>query len=231
MWKTFIHLLGSDAKLLRQYITKAVIYGIFSGLTITALIPVVMYTLQAETKIAAMWLVLLLMGVIACWQWRKVTEKAGIKVGEAVLKNARHRIGDHVASLPIGWFNPDNTARLNHIITKGMMEVAQLPAHLITPIVSGSIAPLVLVIALFTLHTSLGLIALISLPIIVGTLILASRLGEKADRDFNDRSAETSQRIVEFAQAQSVLRAFSRQGSSSRFLEKSIDDQKKHQVN
>lgn len=226
MWKIFIHLLGSDAILLHQYITKTVIYGILSGLTITAFIPVVMYTLQAETKIAAMWLALLLIGVVACWQWRKVTEKAGIKVGEAVLKNARHRIGDHVASLPIGWFNPENTARLNHIITKGMMEVAQLPAHLITPIVSGSIAPLVLVIALFILHTSLGLIALISLPIIVGALILASRLGEKADCDFNDRSAETSQRIVEFAQAQSVLRAFSSQGNSSRFLVKSIEDQK-----
>ncbi|GAA5098667.1 ABC transporter ATP-binding protein [Wohlfahrtiimonas larvae] len=227
MFKIFSQLLGDDSRFLNQYLTKAVIYGVLSGLTITVLIPVVFYTLKGEVSSAVIWLILLLIGVIACWKLRQLTELAGIKVGESILRNARHRIGDHVASLPIGWFNPDNTARLSHIISKGMIEVAQLPAHLITPVVSGSIAPLVLVIALLILHPLLGMVALVSLPIIVSVLLLASRLGEKADQDFNERSAHTSQRIVEFAQAQSVLRAFSSEGSSTRFLERAIDDQQK----
>ncbi|NWD92297.1 ABC transporter ATP-binding protein, partial [Pseudomonas sp. K5002] len=136
----------------------------------------------------------------------------------------RQRIGDHVAELPVGWFTPDNTARLNQVVTQGMMAVAQLPAHVFTPVLSGVVTPLVLVLALFVLHWKMGLIALLALPILGGAFWLSARLGRRADRAFQRSSADTSQRMLEFAQSQSVLRAFSG-GGSSVFLQRAIEQQ------
>jgi ATP-binding cassette subfamily B protein len=226
MLKTFLQLLGDQAPVFRRYVFMAAIYGVLSGLTITTLVPVVSHLLSSETTQAAQWLVILIAGVLACWALRRRVERAGMNVGVALLQSARHRIGDHVATLPVGWFNPENTARLSHVISQGMMEVAQLPAHLFTPVIGGLVAPVIMVAALLVLHWPMGLIALIALPVLAGIFWLAARLGTDADEAFHSHSAATSQRMVEFAQAQSVLRAFNGGGASTRFLEQAIDRQR-----
>ena len=226
MLKTFLQLLGSDAPVFRRYVTMAAFYGVLSGLTITSLIPVVSHLLSGETRQAAQWLVVLVTGVLVCWLLRRRVEQAGMSVGVALLQSARHRIGDHVSTLPVGWFTPENTARLSHVVSHGMMEVAQLPAHLFTPVIGGLIAPVVMVIALLALNLQMGLIALVALPILAAVFMLAARLGTKADESFHHNSAIASQRMVEFAQAQSVLRAFNGGGGSTRYLEEAIDQQR-----
>lgn len=227
MLKTFVGLLGEDAPAFRRYAWMAILYGLLSGLTVTMLAPVLSSLLAGDTQRAALWLIALLVGVVACWAWRRRVEAAGIGVGIAVLQGARHRIGDHVARLPIGWFAPENTARLNHVVTQGMMELAQLPAHVFTPVLSGAVTPLVIMTALFALHWQMGLIALAALPIIVGVFLISARFGRRADEAFHRNSAATSERMVEFAQAQSVLRAFNGEGGGTRFLERAIDQQRR----
>lgn len=226
MLKTFIQLLGEDAFVFRRYAWMAVLYGLLSGLTITALVPVLSHLLAGDARAAALWLIALLAGMAACWIWRRRVERAGVRVGVAVLQGGRHRIGDHVARLPVGWFTPDNTARLGHVITQGMMATAQLPAHVFTPVISGAVTPLVIMVALFALHWPLGLIALVALPVLAGSFWLTSRLGRRADLAFHRHFADASQRMVEFAQAQSVLRAFNGEGSAARWLEEAIDRQR-----
>lgn len=227
MMKTFLQLLGADAPVFRRYALMAVLYGLLSGLTITALVPVLTRLLAGDTGGASLWIVVLLAGVIACWAWRRRVEKAGIGVGIAVLQGGRHRIGDHVARLPVGWFTPENTARLNHVVSHGIMEVAQLPAHVFTPVFSGAVTPVVMVAALFALDWRMGLIALAALPVLAGVFLIAARFGLRADEAFHRQAARTSQRVVEFAQAQSVLRAFNGEGGGSRFLERAIDRQRR----
>lgn len=225
MLKRFLRLLGEDAAIFRRYAAMALGYGVLSGLTIAALAPTLSRLLSGDTVGALPWLGLLLGGAIASWLSRRHVEKAGIDVGIAVLRGGRQRIGDHVARLPIGWFTPDNSARLGHIVSQGMMEVAQIPAHVFTPILSGGVVPLVIVVALFLLHWQMGLIALLALPILVLVFLTAARLGLKADASFQRDSATASQRMVEFAQAQSVLRAFSGEGDSSCYLDQAITRQ------
>ncbi|WP_219136133.1 ABC transporter ATP-binding protein [Janthinobacterium sp. UMAB-60] len=224
MLKTFIQLLGDDAPVFRRYCAMAVAYGVLSGLTITALVLALGRLLAGDTGGAALWLLVLLAGLVACWGWRRQVEKAGVRVGVTVLQGARQRLGDHVARLPVGWFTPDNTAKLGHVITQGMMNVAQLPAHVLTPVICGAVTPLVLVAALFALHWQLGVMALLALPLLAGALRLTAHLGQRADDAYHRHFAQTSQRLVEFAQAQSVLRAFS--GDGTRFLRQAIDGQR-----
>lgn len=223
MLKSFIQLLGDEADVFKRYAWKAVLYGVLSGLTMTALVPVLRNLLAAHLGAATMWLLLLLAGVVICWAWRREVEKASVEVRIAVLKGARQRVGDHIARLPVGWFTAQHTARLNHVLTHGMFELSELPGHLLTPIISGVVTPLVFVVTLFALHWELGLMALLSLPVLVTVFMFSAKLGKQADEGFHYHAARTSQRIVEFAQAQSVLRAFSRSGTH--FLEQAIDEQ------
>ena len=231
MLKTFIQLLGDDAPVFRRYCAMAVAYGVLSGLTIMALVLALGRLLAGDTGGAALWLIVLLAGLVACWAWRRQVEKAGVRVGVTVLQGARQRLGDHVARLPVGWFTPDNTAKLGHVITQGMMNVAQLPAHVLTPVICGAVTPVVLVAALFVLHWQLGVLALLALPLLAGALRLTAHLGQRADDAYHHHFSQTSQRLVEFAQAQSVLRAFHGNGSGAadggtRFLQQAIDAQR-----
>lgn len=227
MLKTIARLLGNEVHLLRRYGWLAVAYGLACGLTIVAAAPLLTYLLTGEARQAGPWLAALLAGVACCGALRLPVERAGVRVGVAVLQAGRHRLGDHVARLPVGWFTAQNTARLTHVVTQGMMTVAQLPAHVFTPLIAGVAAPLVLVAALFAQHWLLGLIALAGLPLLAGVLALSARLAGRADAAFHQRFAETSLRVVEFAQAQSVLRAFSAEGGGMRHFEQSLDAQRK----
>ncbi|MBE3027396.1 ABC transporter ATP-binding protein [Janthinobacterium sp. BJB1] len=224
MLKTFIQLLGDDAPVFRRYCAMALAYGVLSGLTITALVLALGRLLAGDAGGAALWLLVLLAGLVACWGWRRQVEKAGVRVGVTVLQGARQRLGDHVARLPVGWFTPENTAKLGHVITQGMMNVAQLPAHVLTPVICGAVTPVVLLAALFALHWPLGVTALLALPLLAAALRLTAHLGQRADDAYHRHFARTSQRLVEFAQAQSVLRAFG--GDGTRFLQQAIDGQR-----
>jgi len=222
MLRGFLHLLGEDAPLLRRYGWMALAHGLLNGFAVAALVPVLQRLLAGDASGAAIWLAAPLAGVTSCWAWRRQVEKAGIAVGVAILRGGRHRIGDHVARLPVGWFTPENTARLSHVVTHGMMTLAQLPAHVFTPVIGGAVAPLVIVAALLALDWPMGLIALLALPVIAAGFLVAARLARRADAAFQRDFAETSRRIVEFAQAQSVLRAFNGAGTGSRRLEQAI---------
>lgn len=226
MLKSLMQLLGRDAPVLRRYLWLALVYGVFCGLTIASIVPMLTHLLGAEARRAAPWLIALLGGAGICWALRGHVERAGVRVGVAILQGGRHRLGDHVARLPVGWFTPQNTARLGHVVTQGMMSVAQLPAHVFTPVIAGVATPVVLVFALFAQHWLLGVIALTALPLLAGVLFLTARLARRADNAFHQRFADASQRVVEFAQAQSVLRAFSAQGGGMRHFEEAVEQQR-----
>lgn len=226
MLKTLMQLLGDDAPVFRRYVWMAVVYGVLCGLTITAVVPVITHLLNSDEQRTVPWLTALLAGVVVCWVLRRYVEQAGVRVGVAILQGARHRLGDHVAGLPVGWFTPQNTARLGHVVTQGMMAVAQLPAHVFTPVIAGVVTPVILVAALFVLHWPLGLIASVTLPLLAGVLALTARLSQRADDAFQQRFADASQRVVEFAQAQSVLRAFNGEGGGTRLLEQAVEQQR-----
>lgn len=227
MLKTLVQLMGDEVHLLRRYAWMAVAYGVLCGLTMAALAPLLAHGLRGDGRAAMGWLGALLLGVLLSWLARRTVEQAGVRVGVAVLQSGRHRLGQHLVSLPIGWYTPQNTARIGHVVTQGMMGIAQLPAHVFTPLISGAATALIVWLALLVWNPVLGLVAVIALPLLAGAFAWASSLSACANAAFQRDFAETSQRVVEFAQAQSVLRAFSGEGSSTRFLEQALTAQRR----
>ncbi|TXG00911.1 ABC transporter ATP-binding protein [Massilia arenae] len=227
MLNSLLRLLGDDAAALRRYLRLALAYGVLCGLTIAALAPVVIRLLAGDGKGAAAWLAALLVGIVVCWILRRQVEQAGVRAGVAVLQAGRHRLGQHVARLPVGWFTPHNTASLGHVVTQGLMAVAQLPAHVFTPVITGLATPLVMVAVLCWLDLPLGLLALAALPLLGAVFILTGRLARRSGAAFQHNFAAASARVVEFAQAQSVLRAFNGEGNGERLLEQAVEEQRR----
>ncbi|WXL25994.1 ABC transporter ATP-binding protein [Ectopseudomonas mendocina] len=225
MLKTFIQLLGDQRATLHRYLLLAVIYAVLCGLTILTVVPVLNNLLAQQMAQTGLWLLLLLVEMLLCWGLRRQVEKAGIRVGIAVLQGGRHRLGEHVASLPVGWFNAHNSGRISHVAGQGMMGIAQLPAHVFTPLLTGVVTPLVIMLALLVINPPLGLIAALSLPLLVLVFVLSARAGLRADEAYQASTADASQRMLEFAQAQAMLRAFNGEQGGSRFLEQAISQQ------
>ncbi len=225
MLNTFLRLLGNDARVLYRYLGLTLLYGLLNGLTIVAVIPVLTGLLGHDITAATRGLVPMLVGVALCWALRRVVEKAGVRFGMAVLQTGRHRLSEHVARLPVGWFDPDNTARLSHVSTQGMMALAQLPAHVLTPLITSIITPLAVVAGLLLLNLQMALIALVTLPLLLAVFTLTARMGQHSDVQFHASTARSSRRMVEFAQAQSVLRAFNGEDGGTRFLQQAIAGQ------
>ncbi|MBD8472866.1 ABC transporter ATP-binding protein [Pseudomonas sp. CFBP 8770] len=225
MLNTFLRLLGNDTDVLYRYLGLTLLYGLLNGLTIVAVIPVLTGLLGHDITAATRGLVPMLVGVALCWALRRVVEKAGVRFGMAVLQAGRHRLSEHVARLPVGWFDPDNTARLSHVSTQGMMALAQLPAHVLTPLITSVITPLAVVAGLFLLNLQMALIALVTLPLLLAVFTLTARMGQRSDVQFHASTARASRRMVEFAQAQSVLRAFNGEDGGTRFLQQAIAGQ------
>lgn len=226
MLKTFSQLLGDDLSVFHRYVAIALIYSLICGLSILMLGGILSRLILGDMQHIGAGLGLLFAGIVLCWYLRRIVEEMGIKVGIALLQHARLILGQHVASLPVGWFTPQNTAKFNHLVTQGMMSVAQLPAHVFTPLITGVITPLVIIVGLLMIYGILGLIALLAIPLIAGVFWLSSSIAKYADETYQQRFAETSQRIVEFAQSQSVFRAFSGEGNSQRYLDQAIDQQR-----
>lgn len=88
MLKTLIELLGDDAPVLHRYLVKALVYGLLCGLTILSVLPVLGHLLAGDVPGATGWLGVLLVASLVCWALRRVVEKAGIRVGVAVLQGA-----------------------------------------------------------------------------------------------------------------------------------------------
>ncbi|AYO53666.1 ABC transporter ATP-binding protein [Acinetobacter wuhouensis] len=225
MLKQFKLLLGNDVLTLKRYLYLASIYGVICGLMIVLLAFITSQLLNAEMTQIWQYGVILIATIILCWLLRRRVEQAGIAVGITVLERTRQRLGDHVSQLPLGWFSTENQSRFNFVVTQGVMSVAQLPAHVFTPVISSVMMSIVIAFALCAVNGVLGVISLISLPIIFGIFKLNTRLSKRADDLFKQNFADVSQRIIEFVQTQSTLRAFNGTGNSRQFLQQAMHQQ------
>lgn len=218
-------LLGNDIRYLYRYLCFVVLYGVLCAVMMVVLAGILQHLLLGQTQHLLTYLAVFILMIVMSWLWRYHVEQAGIRVGIAIIQETRQRLGNHVASLPIGWFNTQNKGVFQHTVMQGLMAVAQLPAHVFTPVITGMITASMLAIALCFYYGVLGGIAVLSLIVLGFIFKLTSKISHDTDRTFQSDFADASQRIVEFAQAQSVLRAFSGEHDSQHFMQQAIGRQ------
>ncbi|GAA4681346.1 ABC transporter ATP-binding protein [Streptomyces chumphonensis] len=206
-------LLGTEHRpAYRLYLTALVLYGVLQGLAYILLVPVLRDLLRGDVAAATRWFGALAAAVVASWLVSYAGQQLGFRLGHLLSRTLHHRLGDHLAQLPIGWFGGDRVGRVGQLASKGVVDIMGLPAHLLQPLLSAAVTPVTVVTGLLVLDWRLGLCALAAVPLVFAVYRWAAGRAATVDEELHHRSAEAGDRIVEFARLQPVLRAAGRTG-------------------
>ncbi|WP_444946862.1 ABC transporter ATP-binding protein [Microbulbifer sp. VTAC004] len=200
-------------------------YGVLQGIAVTLLVPLLSVLLASEMEAVGFWLIALFSVVaFACVARYQQTVK-GAALAILVLKTLHNRLGEHLSQLPLGWFNPEKVGRLSRSATGGTLMVTNVFAHLLPPVVSGVVTPLTVGVAMLWFDWRLGLTALLFVPLIyIGHRWSAQWIGAM-ETEVDAAGARASNRVVEFARNQAVLRSFGKNVSGYPPLEEAIAGQ------
>ncbi|SEE54791.1 ABC transporter ATP-binding protein [Pseudomonas kilonensis] len=211
MIHSLVTLLGpAHATRLYRYLAWLVTSAVLQGLAVALLVPILHALFAGDLPTATAWLAgLAAMAVLTCFAHYQQAMK-GFALALVVLTTLHDRLGQHLASLPLGWFNSEKVGRLSRSATSGTLMVTGLFAHYLGPVVSGVVVPATVALTLFIFDWRLGLTAVFCAP-----LIYFAHHGSAAAIGRNDARVEAAatlagNRVVEFARYQQVLRAFGR---------------------
>jgi len=151
----------------------------------------------------------------------------GIRIGVGMVHSLQTRLGDHVAALPLGWFGPSTAARVSRLISVSVKDAMGVFAHLLTPLATGVLVPISVAAGLLLFDPRVSLAMVVSAPL----LYLANRWGTavyaRAEARSHAAAEESDARVIEFAQAQPVLRAFGAASTRNRGLQNALIAQRR----
>ncbi|MEU8894510.1 ABC transporter ATP-binding protein [Nocardia sp. NPDC048505] len=217
----------ADRPRFARWIGAIVLFSVLQGLCVLLVVPVLRALLEGDRDAALGWLGVLAAATAAAAAVFYAQAMDGQQIANDLLLGMHHRIGDQLTRLPLGWFGADRTGRLTHSVSQGTLSIGAVPAHLMQPVISGVVTPVIVAAGMFVFDWRLGAALLVA-----GVVLLAThRAAQDAiARNFGaiDRTAvEAAGRIVEFAQNQPVLRAFGRRGPGHRLLDDALTDQRR----
>ncbi|MFF2777358.1 ABC transporter ATP-binding protein [Streptomyces sp. NPDC058052] len=198
--------------------------AVAEGLSYALLAPVLRALLDGAPADARPWLGAFGAAVAGYAVLRYVTDLSAFRVGTSLLRGVYHRLGDHLARLPIGWYGPARVGELSVLAGQGVLQAMSVIAHLLAPAVSAAVTPLTIVAVVLALDWRLGLALLAAVPVVAGIQALTGRATAAQDADRAARDREAAGRIVEYVQAQPVLRAGGRATERFRLLDDALSD-------
>ncbi|MFE9664180.1 ATP-binding cassette domain-containing protein [Streptomyces sp. NPDC005955] len=211
------------AALLRRMLVGLVLCAVLQGIAFALLVPLLRELLgDGGPSGAARWfgaLALVFAAYAVCY-WDSTL--CGYRAGAGLSRTLYRRLGDHVAALPLGWFTPERTDRLTQLTAKGVIDVMGVPAHLLRPVISAFVTPLVVVALMFLFDWRLALAALVGLPLAALAHRVTGRVVARSEHAHHAASAEAGGRVIEFTRSQPVLRAFGRTVHGHRALDDAL---------
>ncbi|GAA1653433.1 ABC transporter ATP-binding protein [Actinoplanes couchii] len=198
------------ARPLRMHLAGLIVYAILQGLAFVLIVPVLRPLLRGDVDAALPWVAVLAGTVVACAAAYWIQAQLGYRLGTALSQALHHRIGDHLAALPLGWFTPARVGRVARMSSTGVVDIMGVPAHLLAPLVTSYVTPAVVVFAMIFLDWRLAVATLVAVPLVILVFRWTARLFAATDHAVDAAGVEAANRVVEFAQNQAVLRAHGR---------------------
>lgn len=192
-----------------QYLIWASVYGVLQGLSISFLMPIAQSLAAQNYPAVWRWTLCLAIAALVCSIAHYVQAMKSYALAVTLLRTMHLRIGDHLVTLPIGWFS-GKTGSVSQIAAKGTISIGGAAAHIMTPLVTGITGPATVTVLMFFFDWRLGLVLLFSAPLIVVGFKIGTHFIAQSDQAVHAATDETSDRVIEFAQCQPVLRAFGR---------------------
>lgn len=195
------------ARPMRRTLTLMTVTAVAEGLSYALLAPVLRALLGDTPGDAWPWLGAFGAAVAACAVLRFLSDMSGFRVGTALLRGVYHRLGDHLARLPLGWYSAARVGEVSVLAGQGVLRAMSVIAHLLGPFVSAAVTPLTVVVVILGLNWQLGLAVLAGVPVVAAVQTLAGRRTVTEDAERATRDREATGRVIEYLWAQPVLRA------------------------
>ncbi|WP_422771457.1 ABC transporter ATP-binding protein [Plantactinospora sp. WMMC1484] len=192
-----------------RFLVWASIYGVLQGFAVSLLVPIARALAVGDWSGVRTWVGVLAVAVTGCAVAHYVQAMRGFGVALTVLRTMHLNIGDHLVRLPIGWF-AGKTGSVAQIAAKGTLAAGGAAAHLMTPLVVGIAAPAAVTASMLVFDWRLGLALLVTAPVLALAARAAARLIARSEHAAHEAAVESSDRVIEFARCQPVLRAFGR---------------------
>lgn len=200
--------------------------SILMGVGFAFLVPILRSLFAGDPDGAWVWLGAMA-GVLAAYAVvRYSTQILGFRTAIGMGDGLFRRLGNHIAQLPLGWFDATRVGSLGQLTSQGVVDVMGVPAHLLRPVVNAFLTPITVIVVMFAFDWRLALAALITAPIVWLVYRWSGNLVALTDHRTHAAAVEASGRIVEFAQAQPVLRAFGSSSDRYRHLEAALREQR-----
>jgi ATP-binding cassette, subfamily B, bacterial IrtB/YbtQ len=195
---------------LRTMLLAQAVQGILQGLGVLFVVPLLSAIASTPADWPRFWswtaaiaLVVAVHHGLLAW-----STSLGYVVGTDVLTSFHERIGNHLATLPIGWFSGDRAGPVSRLLSKGTMDIANIPAHLARHVIVGLTAPMTIVVGSFVFDWQVGLALTVGGSLCAACLVLLMAIVHRNDEAYDSDIGESASRIVEYARQQPTLRAY-----------------------
>ena len=225
MIRMLLRVLGREyARPLRLTLALMTTTAVVEGLSYALLVPVLRALFGTTPRHAWPWLIAFGAAVAVYAALRYLSDLAGFRVAVGLLRGMYHRLGDHLARLPIGWYSARRVGEVSLLASSGVMQAMSVIAHFLRPFISACVTPLTIVAVMLAFNWQLGLAALTAVPIVAATQIWTARSTAAADTERAERDNEAADRVIEYLQAQPVLRAGGRTTERFTLLDDSLQE-------
>ncbi|GIH90610.1 ABC transporter ATP-binding protein [Planobispora siamensis] len=223
MIRMLLRVLGPEyAPALRRTVILMTVTAAAEGLSYALLVPVLRALLGDTPADAGPWLAAFGTAVAGYAVLRYVSDLSGMRVGTTMLRGMYHRLGGHLARLPVGWYGAGRVGEVSVMAGQGLLQAMSIMAHLLAPFIAALVTPLTIVAVMLAFDWRLGLAALAAAPVVAAIQVRTARSTAAADAERHERDKEAAGRVVEFLQAQPVLRAGGRAGERFELLDGSL---------
>ncbi|MFI6317865.1 ABC transporter ATP-binding protein [Nonomuraea sp. NPDC050556] len=223
MIRMLLHVLGPEyGRPMRRTVALMTITAVAEGLSYALLVPVLRALFGNAPSDAWPWLAGFGAAVAVYAALRYASDLTGFRVGAALLKGVYHRFGDHLARLPLGWFTAGRVGEVSVLASRGVLMAMSVSAHFLAPFISASVTPVTIVAVMLAYNWQLGLAALVAAPVVAWIQVWTARSMAATDADRTLRGDEAAGRVIEYLQAQPVLRVGGRTAERFRLLDDSL---------
>lgn len=200
--------------------------GVLQGLAFASLVPLLVALFGQDWAGVMTWAGALVGLLVAHHVLLAIADLTGYDLACDLLDLTLTRLGEHVARLPLGWYDADRTGKVGRMASKGAADISSIPGHLMRPLTSAVISPVTVVVALLVMEWRLGLALLAGVVVVfAATRALTAAIG-RSEGGYDAAMAEGSSRVVEFALNQQALRVFGRTVHGNELVENAFAAQR-----
>ncbi|MEV6323077.1 ABC transporter ATP-binding protein [Nocardia sp. NPDC051787] len=209
-----------------KLIAAIVAQSLSQALAYLLLVPILTALFADDLGRAWVWTLGMLAAAAGVVVFGYVHAAIGLRIGVGMQRGLQTRLGDHLNALPLGWFETRDAGPLGRLMVDNVRDLQGLVAYLLAKILTGSIVPLAVAVGMLLVDWRIALAMLVAALVLYLVNGLANRAYTSADQRMHAAAAEADSRVIEFAQAQPVLRAFGAVGAGNRALDAALAGQR-----